>query len=247
MPASPEFEPPVRMHSINRGDYTREALKSRGRGQRYVADYLSPVNEAAERAAAASGKALSRLVGFAGGEVLGAGLGYLLDPDSTTFGQHVSATSDFVAGGLGLAERDKMPQYSLSPAREQAVRDVEGMVGFRPGPGVLRARQGDAAYPSWGAEAITAEERRLYLAKRDRLGLKPPEWAERTADVKPRREKPRTWELEPEAAPKRSGRAWDTFWEEEYPAEPGRDAVLKRQDPLSEDWADVEGWGRVLF
>ena len=235
-PVSPEFQPPVRFRGDNVGDASR--------------GLLSPVNRAAERAAAASSRALPRLVGTVLGEGLGAGLAYGLMPEEETMLEHTRGTEDFVSSALGLPRRSQMPMYSLPPDRKAAVEAVEGMVGFRPAPEMLRSRLGDVSYPDWGADPITKEERRLYLSELDRLGEPLPEWAERTADVRPRREKPRSWEAAPSETPKPTGRAWDTFWEEQYPSEPGRDAVLRRPDP-AEDYIDVEddqgGWMRVLL
>jgi hypothetical protein len=85
-----------------------------------------------------------------------------------------------------------MPIFSLSPGRIAAVEAVKGMVGFRPPPEVHRARTGGAAYPDWGAEAVTEEEVRLYEELMERQGEPLPEgWL---GDVRPRREDPREWE-----------------------------------------------------
>ena len=130
------------------------------------------------------------------GELGGAGVGYALDPESTTPLQHTRDTEDVITSVLGLPQRSQMPIFSLAPDRIAAVEAVNGMVGFRPPPEVLRARTGDAAYPDWGAAAVTEEEVRLYEADRKRRGLPLPEgWL---GHVRPRREAPREWEEAPE-------------------------------------------------
>lgn len=152
---------------------------------------------------------LRRLAALGLGEIGGAALGYALDPESTTWRQHTRDTESGVAGMLGLPQRDQMPVYSLTPDREAAVEAVQGMVGFRPGPEVLRARTGGAAYPDWGAEAITSEERRLYLENLRRLGLPAPDWADMTADVNPGKGPARAWAQQPAPQERKpSTRGW---------------------------------------
>jgi hypothetical protein len=156
---------------------------------------LGPANIASEVASGSSKLALKRLAVLGLGEVGGALLGTAMMPDDTTWTEHTDNTAKFLASVLGLAQKDQMPTYSLSPYRMAAVRDAQGMVGFRPPPEVHRARQGDAAYPDWGAAPITAEEVRLFEEYHERNGIPLPEnWL---GGVQPRREVPREWEEQP--------------------------------------------------
>ena len=183
-----DVKPPVVLRGENVGDVSK--------------GLLSPANLASEVASGSSKLALRRLVAAGLGEVLGAGLGFALMPDETTLYQHGQGTEDFITRDLlpffgieGLPTRSEMPTFSLAPDRMAAVRDAQGMEGFRPPPEVLRARQGDAAYPDWGAAPITAEEVRLFEEYHERKGIPlPGNWL---GGVQPRREVPREWEEQP--------------------------------------------------